>query len=512
MVLPCIRISNTIIDEPLNVFMNSILRFFRILFLEMLTVSTLYAQEDLAIGEWRAYVPFNESYNLTQSEGYIYSAAERGILKLSKSDLVVEKITKVEGLNDTEPRNLVYDPLTTTLVIAYTNGNLDLMTENGIINLPNIFNNSNIVEQKNPHHARIDDAGMAYIAYDFGLVQLDLSSATFGFSLRTNFEIFDFVKHQNRFFISTADGIYWADANPNLNHADLSIWTRYSLGWPIDYSSVSIASLGDQLFCDVNGDLIEIVNELPEIIRESSEGYFIRTISALNNQIAVSFLFDQPNQPFRIDELYFINADGNVTASYTGASCSIVVYDIVQDEQGRVFYSNAVNLKYLEEIGGGCSEINTTGPPNPDAFEVTFRDNEVIVASGELSDNGVATFNKNGIFYYADQTWDQFNHQDGFFGDNVQDYTDVEVGPLATLAVGTFFEGVILASADWQDVQLLNDENSCIEKQELVNVASVSEVRYDERGNLWISNYRAGTPLKMIDPEGTCYSFPSSRA
>ncbi len=477
----------------------------------LLLVSTVaMSQQDIAIGEWRAYIPFHESYNVAQSSNYVYSAAERGILKIDKTDLSLEKITKVEGLSDTEPRMLVFEPQTNTLIIAYENGNIDLMTADGIVNMPNILNNSNIVEQKSPNRARIDDNGKVYLAYDFGLVQINPESFTFGFSLRTNFEINDFIKFENRFYFSSADGIYWADANPNLNHADLSIWTRFETGWPIEYSSVSLASLGDQLFCDVDGDLMKIINGSLVLVKSAEPDYVIRTISSLQNQLAVSFKYN--TQPFRIDELFFIDENGQVTASYTGASCSIVVYDIIQDEAGRVFYSNATNLKYLEEIGSGCTEINTTGPPNSDAFEVAFREQEVLVASGELSDNGVATFNRNGLFTYKDQEWNQFNHKDGFYGDTVMDYTDIAVGPQNQLAIGTFFEGIVQISSDWSEVNLLNDGNTCLEKQELVNVISIADVTYDQRGNLWISNYRAATPLKMIDLEGICYSFPLSRS
>jgi hypothetical protein len=478
----------------------------------ILLPAILFGQEDIAIGEWKAYVPFKESYDVAQSEDYLYSAAERGILKVAKSDLSIEKITKVEGLSDTEPRHLAYDPLTKTLVIGYANGNIDLMTSDGVVNIPNIFTNSNIVVVKAPNRSRIDDDGKAYLAYNFGLVQLNLESFTFGFSLRTSFEIYDFVKFDGKFFFSSADGIYWADSNPNLNHADLSTWNRFEAGWPVDYSSKSIGVLGDHLFCDLDGDLMEIVNDEPILIKERKENYFIRTIAPLQNVVAVSFEYIDPNPPvFKTDELFFIDENGQDIAEYTTLQCAVVVYNVLQDVNGRIYYANATSLKYFNEIGGGCAEIKTTGPPNTDAFEIAFRGQEVLVASGEISDNGVAAFNRNGLYLYKDLNWDQFNHTDGFFGDTVISYTEIDVSPSGQIAIGTYFEGIILISSDNTSVQLLTDNNSCLDAQSFP-VTTISDVIYDHAGNLWISNFRCDLPLKMIDRDGLCRTFPISRS
>ena len=488
-----------------HLFTNFIILFF-------LSIGPLcLSQEEIAIGEWKAYVSYNNSYDVAQSETNVYSASERGLLKVSKEDHVVEKITKAEGLNDTEPRKLVFDETTKTLVIAYLNGNIDLMISGEIINIPNIFINSNIIKSKAPIRARVDDSGHAYITYSFGVVQLNLMSFTFGFSLFTDFAVNDFIKYQDRFFISTDNGVYWAESNPSLNHADISTWTRYNNGWPVGYFSRSICATADRLYCDIDGSLYEITTGMPVLVLAAEPDYGIRQLSGLNNKLGASFQY--LGSGFKIDQIFFLNPDGSQISVYRSSSCVVVVTSIVQDASGSIYYaSESGGLKTSEAIGMGCAEIATDGPPNTDAFEVTFRGQDVIVASGEVGDDGTPSLNRNGIYTYIDGEWDQFNHKDGFFGDSVIDYTDVAVGPNDQLAIGSFFRGVIRATPGFEEVELLTKDNTCLDPQELLlGRTSVTDVTYDERGDLWISNFRALLPIKMIDRDGVCHSFPISR-
>lgn len=462
-------------------------------------------QQDIAIGEWQAYLSYNEHFDVTQSTSYVYAATERALLKIDKSDLAVEKFTKVEGLSDTEPRRIIFDPTSQSLLIGYANGNIDLMDAEGVFNMPNIFNNSNIQVSKFPNHARIDDTGHGYVAFNFGLVQINLAAKTFGFSLLTEFEIYDFVKLENRFYFSSENGIYWADANPSINHADLSVWTKLEDGWPDQYFSVSIAAFNGKIYCDLDGDLTRIENDEPVLIQEAEEDYFIRNISVVREHLAVSYEFKGGG--FQIDQLFFLDSDEQLAATYDRSFCSIVVYSVIEDEAGRVYYANGSSLKYLEEIGGGCQEITALGPPNTDAYEIAFRNNEVLVVAGELRESGVVAFNTHGLYRYKDQVWDQFNHADGFFGDSVKSYTDVVVGPNQEIAIGTFFKGLIKISPDGQEVELLDEHNSCLEEHRLLNLTSVTGIQYDSRGTLWMSNYNAPRPIKAIDADGNCYSF-----
>ena len=470
-----------------------------------------HGQQEIAIGDWKAYVPFNMCLDVTQSPNYIYAAAERGIAQVDKSDLTVRKITKVDGLSDTEPVKLVFEPSTQTLVIAYKNGNIDLMTSEGITNMPNVFANSAIIEQKLPNRARIDENGHAYIAYNFGLVQLNVANSTFGFSLITDFPIFDFVAFDNKYYFSSEEGIYWADANSNINHADLSVWNRFESGWPSEYFSRAIIATAGKLFCDVNGSLYEIRSSEPFLIQEAKEDYYIRSLSSINGKVGVSFYYDFNAGGFRIDEFFILRENGDQIVAFTRKACSLVNYGAIEDEQGRIFYANeASGITYLESIDSGCSNLSIPGPPNSDAFEVAFRGNEILVAGGELGDGGAPNINRTGILSYKDGVWDQFNHTDGFFGDSVRTYTDIAVGPEGQIVAGTFFEGIVSISSDWQDVSVINKNNSCLSYQSLLNWMTISDVTYDNRGNLWISNYRANDPLKMIDRDGVCHSFPRS--
>lgn len=471
----------------------------------------IFAQQEIAIGDWKSHLAFRTYSDITQSDNNIYVAAVHGIAKISKDDLLVEKITKVEGLTDSDPRKVLFDKSTTTLVIGYENGNIDLMTADGVINVPNILNNTNVGSEKEPLNLRADDKGNVYMAYNFGLVQYNLSLQTFGFSLITGFPISDIAIHDDRYYIATEEGIYYAPIANTVNHADLGSWSKLTEGWPEPYTSRAIASNGNQLIADLNGDLVEIRNDVPTTVQVAPEDYAIRQISVLPDRMAVSYEYTL-NGPsvFRQDNLFFFDENLSQTEAYTSASCVIVVNRVIQDEEGRIFYANERDIKLIESIGAGCESITVTRPARNDAYEITFAGNEVIVATGNVQDNGSPTRLTTGLFLYKDGVWDQFNHEDGFFGDSLASYLDVAVGPMNEIAVGTHYRGLFILSPDREMVTLYNDRNSCIGPQTF-DIASIWDLTYDEDGNLWVSNFRTTVPLKVIDTEGNCRDVEISR-
>ena len=106
-----------------------------LLFCVHLTAQSAY---DLRIGQWKAHLPFKRSSYVTASPNKIYFATEFGLLALDREDQQPTFITRVEGLSDAGLQRVKYHVGTETLLIAYSDGNLDLYTNDGIVNYNNI--------------------------------------------------------------------------------------------------------------------------------------------------------------------------------------------------------------------------------------------------------------------------------------------------------------------------------------------------------------------------------------
>lgn len=473
------------------------------------TCLPIMAQQEIAIGQWKSHAAYRTFYDITQSDNNFYVAADHGIVKIRKEDLLIEKITKVEGMSDANPRKVLFDQTTETLVIGYDNGNIDLMQADGITNIPNILNNTNVGATKTPNNFRQGSDGKVYLGFSFGLVQFDLKLQTFGFSLITGFNVYDITIHDDHYYIATEEGIFYAPVGNEVNHADLSRWTKLTEGWPSSYSSKAIASSSNALLADLDGDLVQIrVNE-PELVKEAPDNYGVRQISVLKEGFAVSFAFD-PDQGFRQDNMFFFNESLTETNAYVSAECALIVRRVVEDDMGRIFYPNDRTINYLENIGSGCQQITVSGPARNDSYEIAFTNDEVLVAAGTVSDIGSPIRNLTGLHIYKDGEWQQFNHEDGFFGDSLASYLCVAVGPNNEIAVGTHYRGLFILSPDRQMVKLYNDRNSCIGPQTF-DIASIWDLKYDNDDNLWVTNYRTTVPLKVIDAEGNCRDIEISR-
>ena len=72
-------------------------------------VKSAIAQTDLAIGQWKEHLPFNNGLYVTQSDDKIYYATRYAVLEVDKAERSVRRMTKVEGLSDVGVKLVKYN-------------------------------------------------------------------------------------------------------------------------------------------------------------------------------------------------------------------------------------------------------------------------------------------------------------------------------------------------------------------------------------------------------------------
>ncbi|MBM3914254.1 MAG: hypothetical protein FJ351_07440, partial [Sphingomonadales bacterium] len=80
----------------------------------------------VAVGQWRSHLPFGKVTCVEKVDRKVYAGCGAGLFVYDLEDESLERITRVNGLNDVEVAALSYSSSYQTLVIAYANGNLDL--------------------------------------------------------------------------------------------------------------------------------------------------------------------------------------------------------------------------------------------------------------------------------------------------------------------------------------------------------------------------------------------------
>ena len=81
----------------------------------------------VAIGEWRSHLSYESAVAVTESENAVFFGTTQALLKVNKNDQSLEHLNKVSGLSDMGIKTLEYHASEGLLIIAYTNGNIDLL-------------------------------------------------------------------------------------------------------------------------------------------------------------------------------------------------------------------------------------------------------------------------------------------------------------------------------------------------------------------------------------------------
>ena len=91
-----------------------------------------------AIGSWRDHLPYHNATLVMEADEKIYCVTESGLFYFNKEDNTINRMSKVNGLSDSEVIKIAYEAQSKTILIAYKNCNVDLIKNNRIVNLSDI--------------------------------------------------------------------------------------------------------------------------------------------------------------------------------------------------------------------------------------------------------------------------------------------------------------------------------------------------------------------------------------
>lgn len=130
--------------------------------------------QDIPVGAWRTHAPFRSLQTLAVAGARVYAATNGGLFRLDTEYGNAQVLSRLDGLAGTNVSRLAYAPSQQMLIVAYTDGNVDLWDGNTIQPVSALAR-ANLAESKKINHVAV--AGhLAYLAGDFGVAVLDLES------------------------------------------------------------------------------------------------------------------------------------------------------------------------------------------------------------------------------------------------------------------------------------------------------------------------------------------------
>lgn len=164
--------------------------------------------QQVEINDWAMHLNYTQINTLIHVDNNTFLGTKSGLFSYDLNDNSLRSFSKLEGLASLDITALAYHPENSQLIIGYRNGNLDILKDNQIINIPYIAM-ANILSEKTINDIFIDE-DFAYISCPFGLVVLNIATSnikeTYYFPQEgVNTEVFDsHVFNEN--IHTTADG------------------------------------------------------------------------------------------------------------------------------------------------------------------------------------------------------------------------------------------------------------------------------------------------------------------
>lgn len=468
------------------------------------------AQSDLSFGQWEAHLPYQRGISVTQSPTKIYYSTDESIMAVDKADLSLEYISKVEGLSTLGITNVKYDPFSKTLMVLYSDSNIDIMTENGIINIADIKNNTGIIGDKRINNVHFAADQVAYLSLGFGVVSFNMETFEFGFTTQMGLIVNNVTVTEDRqLYAATNDGLYRLDLTQNFNFGDFSNWELIGSesGLPVLYEANDIAYYQESLFLQIGNAIYrEEAGQFTSFF-QANEGEQVMFMNADDRNLMIGIGKETAFQSW----INYVNENFEIVEGTK--DCANFITYAVQEESGRVWYSDQWNsFRYTDGIDGFCQRFVGPSPKSRNVSELRVKDGKLFVASGGVSDGFNFRDNRDGTYILEDGQW--FNHNDS----NNDFMKAVEALNIFTIApdpdsdfvfLGSFFSGLIKANFITGEYKIYNNENSPVSGTAGTPfIEKVSGLDFDERKNLWISVYEGENPLIAMTPEGTFHSMP----
>jgi hypothetical protein len=360
-------------------------------------ISSIMAQ--IPNGAWRDHLPYNQGKKLAEFNNRLYCAtASGGLFSYGLSDHSIQKHSKVNGLSDAEVSTIGYSKVMGILVIGYGNGNIDLVKDNQVINIPDVKIKM-ISGEKSINNISFYN-NLAFLACGFGIVICDLEKFeikdTYIFGpAGTQIFVNDIVFDGQFIYAATHKGIYKADYI-HANLVDFNAWIRMGNVPDEDCPYRFLAWFDNRLFTVYHNP----ATELDEIITISGSGWSIweysypdiyNYLGEQNGFLIFSSrlrtkVYDALNQPVRDVVTYYAN------------------HALWGSHQDLSYADPVAGLVRLDKNGNG-QVICPEGPAYRDVGDIEIKGGK-LWAGGGTNNSKWAGY---GAYSFVNEKWTNYN-------------------------------------------------------------------------------------------------------
>lgn len=470
------------------------------IFVCLLFAQCLVAQN--AVGEWSKHGVFGNSFTrVIETNTDVYYLADGWLYSFSKENQETHNLLGEGDLNDVSINNIYYNTDKKYLLVAYANGNIDIIKDGGeVINMPDIYI-SDISSSKNINDVSFSKNG-AYVATDFGYVLINDDKYEVKESRIYNEAIKSLCEIGNFLVISTKKQIYLEEKGKHYGSINELIKTSFAQGG-------RLMTIDDTRFLFENGwlYLFKIKNGTEVSVQSTLSNVTVRNLE--NTQDG------------------FMYTDSKGTLCYLDENAkkvsSITMPDEMKNSKISSYMGNGVvwelNDKGLRQLileeGGTQTVISDYSRPNASSVNIPYylvynTEKEKLYVMNSGSTRLVSDYLVSGaLSSYDGTTWKEEMPDYAPTKNPSQDNKKVNA-PYSlvfdpedsdTYYIGTWFEGVykvtggkIVAKYDW-----INSTLKKIEVSSTFHTCTTPCLQFDLNNNLWVlQGGNDETPISVL--------------
>ena len=461
----------------------------------LVSIFSLQSFAQMAVGEWRAHFAYHNTTQCATLGDKVFAVSDGSLYSYTPSDTYIDIYNKATLLNDQGIRYLRRCDSENLLLIIYDNANIDLLyPDESIVNLPDYY-------QKITFDPEVKDVSIsgsdAYLTTNFGVVVVNLKKQEFTNTYRLGDDVVSCTGNDYYIIASTLRGLFIGNKADNL--LDPANWHLLN-----DIYFAKLVSFEGKLFglrptkgifsITANNTITPILEGSFTDIKVAdkrlyvSSGNTLQIIESVKDAKAESLTFpSQVNDVTFNDNLCWAACgdEGLVGYKKEGNTLSAEVTGIIPESPIRN-YCDYIEFTPDERllVAGGCLDyFGTTSYPG--TAEI-------------LTDEGWTLFQEDGI---SEAIGLKYGYKNATC--IVEDPTDA-----THHYVSSFGQG-IYEFRDGKYVSNINSSNSELETalEGKPHYTRISRLKYDNQGNLWLTNCHAVSPLKVIKTDGSLVSL-----
>jgi hypothetical protein len=453
------------------------------------------------IGSWREHLPYHQAIAVAAGNEEIFAATPFAIFSVGLSDNSLHRFSKMTALSETGIRAIAFDSTTAKLIIAYSNSNVDIF-KNGLVKRLDALKQSTLAGDKTIYSLYCR-AGIAYLCTGFGIVVIDENKYEVkdtyligqnGTQVKVNALCAD----KTFFYAATEEGLKRARTNT----ANLA-----------DYRSWELISGSSGLTAGPIQEVMILSEDHPLVLKNDS--------LFLKQDINWSFFYNDGSHISSI-----VKSDSQILLSEFSATTGRIIL-LNQDATVARIIQNAAILRHPEQIaihsndywiadsitgllklsGNSFTPYVPNSPASIAAGELVVNKEVLWAASGTVNSNWQGQNDKNGLYKFSNDQWENLNSSNLPALDSLPDLIALTTDPRdGSLWTGSFGGG-LLHLGTGNSITVYKQNSPLQFPVGSPGRYNVSGLAFDVKNNLWISNYGAAQNIHVRKADGSWKSF-----